>query len=111
MTRPEIRGILGGQRRILCKFCPTKFDNFDQLRFHAQSEHQRAFHQVNRSLAVIDAKLRSLESVAADGLKGIHAGTDHSYEASYGTSREGWWQKYVYGFEEVQEDDEVVDAA
>ena len=81
MTTPKIRGSLEEPRknfRFKCRRCTARFENFDKLRFHAQTEHQRVTHQINRSLATIDAKLRSLQQLADEGMIGSSAGRTHS---------------------------------
>ena len=84
MTPREIRATVEGKRRVsTCRFCPEQFENFDQLRFHAQTEHQRIANQVNRSLSAVDAKLRSLQHTADEGMAGHKAGSDHSYEENH----------------------------
>lgn len=70
LTRTADRGRLELPARNPCRFCHEKFRNFDELRLHAQAAHKREFKAVNRALADIDAKLRSLEQLAAEGMRG-----------------------------------------
>jgi hypothetical protein len=73
LTRRPVRGTIELPRRVPCRFCPEKFRNFDDLRFHAQAAHNKTFRVVNRGLAATDAKLRSLETLAAEGMRGYNA--------------------------------------
>jgi len=70
LTRSQKRASLGTKLRVSCRFCPGKFENFDQLRFHAQTEHPIITRTVNRQLGQVDAKLRILESLAEEGMRG-----------------------------------------
>lgn len=90
MTTPKNRGIVVTNqlpRKLKCRRCFERFENFDQLRFHAQTEHQRVTYLINRQLATIDAKLRKLQELADEGMIGhsdVPPGgnpTEHIFEA------------------------------
>jgi hypothetical protein len=112
LTRPEIRGIFSSERRRFpCRFCPAKFDNFDGLRFHAQTEHQREFHKVNRSLAVIDAKLRSLEKLAQEGMIGCREDYVTSRGNRFAWALEGIAPDWQHPVAAIPSNDDVEDDA
>lgn len=70
LTHNRKRGRFELPAKLSCRFCHEKFETFDNLRFHAQSEHKQEFRQVNRQLAATDAKLRSCEATATEGMRG-----------------------------------------
>lgn len=72
LTSGGSRGTLKLPTKFSCRFCPGKFENFDQLRFHAQTEHPIITRTVNRQLGQVDAKLRIFEKLAEEGMRGYH---------------------------------------
>lgn len=90
LTRRRNRGTLqekkGLRPKVACRFCPAKFVTFDELRDHARTNHTKTFYQVNRCLAKVDAKLRSLENLAKEGMVGYKVGATYTF----GVSRPGW---------------------
>jgi hypothetical protein len=53
-----------------CKNCTATFSDFDDLRFHFQTAHQRIAHKIDTWLGKSDNKLAWLEMITTQGMIG-----------------------------------------